>query len=76
MKKILNILSSKYHIRSIDLVDMFPHTRHAEAVVFCEAKADPRKPRSSYGSDYSMFKEKNRGSRTSRNICDSHWDGA
>ena len=25
---------------------------------------------------YSMFKEKNRGSRTSRNICDSHWDGA
>ena len=72
----LNILSPKYYIRTIDLVDMFPHTRHAEAVTYLEAKPDPKKVKTSYGSDYSMFKEKNRGSRTSRNICDSHWDGA
>ena len=72
----LNILSSKYYIRTIDLVDMFPHTRHVESVVYLEAKPDPRKAKSNYGSDYSMFKEKNRGSRTSRNICDTHWDGA
>ena len=49
---------------------------HAEAVTYLEAKPDPKKVKTSYGSDYSMFKEKNRGSRTSRNICDSHWDGA
>jgi 23S rRNA (uracil1939-C5)-methyltransferase len=72
----LNILSTKYYVRSIDLVDMFPHTRHVESVVYLEAKPDPKKPKSNYGSDYSMYKEKNRGSKTSRNICDSHWDGA
>jgi hypothetical protein len=54
---------------------MFPHTRHVESVVYLEAKKDYRKQKS-YGSDYLMHKEKNRNSRTSRNICDTHWDGA
>lgn len=34
----LEILKSKYNIKSIDLVDMFPHTRHVETVAYLEKK--------------------------------------
>lgn len=71
----LGILKEKYSIKKIELVDMFPHTRHVESVVYLESKKDYRKQKS-YGSDYAMFKEKNRNSNSYKNICDTHIDGA
>lgn len=71
----LGILKEKYSIKKIELVDMFPHTRHVESVVYLESKKDYRKQKS-YGSDYAIFKEKNRNSNLYKNICDTHIDGA
>lgn len=39
----LGILKEKYTIKKIELVDMFPHTRHVESVVYLESKKDYRK---------------------------------
>ena len=71
----LSLLKEKYSIKKIELVDMFPHTRHVGLVVYLESKKDYRKQKS-YSSDYAMFKEKNRNSSSHKNICDTHIDGA
>ena len=73
--EVICFLKEKYTIKKIELVDMFPHTRHVESVVYLESKKDYRKKKS-YGSDYAIFKEKNRNSNSYKNICDTHIDGA
>ena len=43
----LGIFKEKYTIKKIELVDMFPHTRHVESVVYLESKKDYRKKKCS-----------------------------
>ena len=48
-----------------------------EATLKQETEKKPQKKyKNRYGSDFRMWKEKNRSRSTSRNICDTHIDGA